>query len=97
MHHLFFKNEVVADEVYKDVKQGITTSTGQVAEGFFINQCFEWRIKKINGIDDQILQNEGAKVILSLQFAPVGDMALGKTSAGRFMNSQHGSIEIPYP
>jgi hypothetical protein len=24
-------------------------------------------------------------------------MALGKTSAGRFMNSQHGSIEIPYP
>ena len=97
MNHFFPKNEIVADEINEDVEQSITTSTGQVAEGFFIHECPERRIKKINGIDDQILQNEGAKVILSLEYAPVRDMALGKGCSCCFVDRQHLCIEITYP
>jgi hypothetical protein len=97
VNYFLLQNKIVTDKINEDIQQSITPSTGQVAEGFFIHECPERRIKKINGIDDQILQNEGAKVILSLEFAPVRDMPLGKGCSCGFVDGQHLGIEIAYP
>ncbi len=67
LYHLLIQDEIITDEVDEYVKQGIATATCQVTERFFIHQRPERRIEKVNGIDDQIFQNEGAKLIYILE------------------------------
>jgi hypothetical protein len=97
LHYLFVKNEIIADKINEDIQHGITATACQVSERFLIHQCPERRIEKINGIDDQVFQNEGAKVIFILEFAPVGDMPLGKGCTSSFMYSKHLGIEVAHP
>lgn len=65
LNDLFLQYEIVTDEIYEDIKQCISSTASEIAECFLIHERPERRIEKINGIDDQVLQNEGAKVILS--------------------------------
>jgi hypothetical protein len=62
VQHLFLQDEIVTDKIDEDVQQGIPSPAGKVAECLPVHDMAERRIEKINGIDDQALQNDPANI-----------------------------------
>jgi hypothetical protein len=53
---LFMQNEIVADEINKNVKQCIATTAGQITESLYGYKLAKRRIKKIDKCGNVILQ-----------------------------------------
>jgi hypothetical protein len=55
LNYVFFQDKIIADKKQEYIQKRVATTTGEVAESFYIHQLLEGRIEKINNRSDIIL------------------------------------------